>query len=133
MIHLFLCMGSGCISHELLKYFYFLPDEIQAKFLPETFQHILWQFNLRFPVKGLMGKYSLIAADGCEFNIARNSQAPSTFHPASGRLKKVLSCIGILINSPARFLCMTCFPRGIWMRLFSQAGSKTNSLLSVSL
>ncbi len=28
MIHLFLCMGSGCISHELLKYFYFLPDEI---------------------------------------------------------------------------------------------------------
>ena len=97
LIRFFLCMGSGCISHELLKYFYFLPDEVpsapafiqqRAKLLPEAFQHILRQFNLRFPAKGLMGKYSLIAADGCEFNIARNPQDPSTFHPASGRSKK---------------------------------------------
>lgn len=97
LIHFFLCMESGCISHELLKYFYFLPDEVptasafiqqRAKLLPEAFRHILRQFNLRFPVKGLMGKYSLIAADGCEFNIARNSLDSSTFHPASGRSKK---------------------------------------------
>lgn len=97
MIHFFLCMGSGCISHELMKYFYFLPDEVptasafiqqRAKFLPETFQHILWQFNLRFPTKGRWGKFSLIAADGCEFNIARNPQDPSSFHHASGRSKK---------------------------------------------
>ena len=97
LIHFFLCMGSGCISHELLKYFYFLPDEVptasaflrqRAKLLPETFHHILTQFNLRFPTKGLWGRYSLIAADGCEFNIARNPQDPSTFHPASGRSKK---------------------------------------------
>ena len=97
MIHFFLCMESGCISHELLKYFCFLPDEVptasafiqqRAKFLPEAFLHIFWQFNLRFPAKGVRGKYSLIAADGCEFNIARNTQDPSTFHPASGRSKK---------------------------------------------
>ena len=97
LIHFFLCMGSGCINHELLKYFYFLPDEVptasafirqRAKLLPETFHHILTQFNLRFPTKGLWGRYSLIAADGCEFNIARNPQDPSTFHPASGRSKK---------------------------------------------
>ena len=97
LIHFFLCMESGCISHELLKYFYFLPDEVptasafiqqRVKLLPETFRHILKQFNLRFPAKGLMGKFSLIAADGCEFNIARNPQDPSTFHPASGRSKK---------------------------------------------
>ena len=97
LIHFFLCMGSGCISHELLKYFYFLPDEVptasafirqRAKLLPETFHHILTQFNLRFPTKGLWGRYSLIAADGCEFDIARNPQDPSTFHPASGRSKK---------------------------------------------
>ena len=94
LIHFFLCMGCGCISHELLKYFYFLPDEAptasaflqqRAKLLPETFRFILRQFNLCFPPKGLMGKYSLIAADGCEFNIARNPQDPSTFHPTSGR------------------------------------------------
>jgi len=97
LIRFFLCMESGCISHELLKYFYFLPDEAptasafiqqRAKLLPETFQHILRQFNFRFPAKGLMGKYSLIAADGCEFNIARSPNDPSTFHPASGRSKK---------------------------------------------
>ena len=97
LIHFFLCMGSGCLNHELLKYFYFLPDEVptasaflrqRAKLLPETFHHILTQFNLRFPTKGLWGRYSLIAADGCEFNIARNPQDPSTFHPASGRSKK---------------------------------------------
>ena len=97
LIHFFFCMGSGCINHELLKYFYFLPDEVptasafirqRAKLLPETFHHILTQFNLRFPPKGLWGRYSLIAADGCEFNIARNPQDPSTFHPASGRSKK---------------------------------------------
>ena len=97
LIRFFLCMGSGCINHELMKYFYFLPDEVptasafirqRAKLLPETFHHILTQFNLRFPPKGLWGRYSLIAADGCEFNIARNPQDPSTFHPASGRSKK---------------------------------------------
>ncbi len=96
LIRFFLCMESGCINHELLKYFYFLPDEVptasaflqqRAKLLPETFRHILQQLNHRFPTKGLMGKYSLIAADGCEFNIARNPQDLSTFHPASGRSK----------------------------------------------
>lgn len=94
LIRFLLCMESGCINHELLKYFYFLPDEVptasaflqqRAKLLPETFRHILRQFNLCFPPKGLMGKYSLIAADGCEFNIARNPKDPSTFHPTSGR------------------------------------------------
>lgn len=94
LLHSFLGMESGCISHELLKYFYFLPDEVptasafiqqRAKLLPETFYHIFRQFNLRFPPKRLMGRYSLIAADGCEFNIARNPQDPSTFHPTNGR------------------------------------------------
>lgn len=97
LVRFFFCMGSGCISHELLKYFYFLPDEVptssafiqqRAKLLPETFSHILSQFNLRFPTGRFMGRYSLIAADGCEFTIARNPQDPSSFHPASGRSKK---------------------------------------------
>ena len=97
LIRFFLSMESGCINHELLKYFYFLPDETpsassfiqqRAKLLPEAFRHVLTQFNLRFPAKGLWGKYSLIAVDGCEFNIARNPGGPSTFHPTSGRSKR---------------------------------------------
>ena len=102
LIRFFLCMESGCIGHELLKYFYFLPDEVptafafiqqRAKLLPETFRHILSHFNLSFLPERLMGRYSLIAADGCEFNIARNPQAPSTFHPASGKSKKGFNSI----------------------------------------
>ena len=101
LLRFFLCMGCGCINHELLKYFYFLPEDVpsasafiqqRAKLLPEAFYHILRQFNLRFPSKGLMGRYSLIAADGCEFNIARNPQDPSTFHPTSGRSERLSRC-----------------------------------------
>ena len=97
LIRFFLCMESGCLNHELLKYFYFLPEEVptasafiqqRAKLLPEAFRYILNQLNLRFPAKGLMGRYSLIAADGCEFNIARNPEDASTFHPTSGRSEK---------------------------------------------
>lgn len=102
LIRFFLCMESGCINHELLKYFYFLPDEVptasafiqqRAKLLPATFRHILSQFNLRFQPNGFMGRYSLIAADGSEFNIARNPQDSSTFHPASGRSKNGFNSI----------------------------------------
>lgn len=102
LIHFFLCMQSGCINHELMKYFYFLPDDVptasaflqqRSKLLPEAFRHILRQFNLSFPAQKLMGKYSIIAADGCEFNIARNPQDLSSFHPASGRSQKGFNSI----------------------------------------
>lgn len=102
LIRFFLCMGSGCINHELLKYFEFLPEDIpsasafvqqRAKLLPETFRHLLNLFNLRFPTQRLRGRYFLIAADGCEFNIARNPGDASTFHPASGRSKKGFNSI----------------------------------------
>ena len=134
LIRFFLSMESGCINHELLKYFYFLPDEIpsassfiqqRAKLLPEAFRHVLTQFNLRFPAKGLWGKYSLIAVDGCEFNIARNPGDPSTFHPTSGRSKGAST-----LSIP--FLCMTCFPRGFWMWFSSRENSKMNFSLSAS-
>lgn len=62
----------------------------RAKLLPETFRHILRQFNLHFPTKGLMGRYSLIAADDCEFNIARNHQDPSHLLSHKRQVKKGL-------------------------------------------
>jgi len=120
-------MESGCINYELMQYFYFLPDKVpsasafiqqRAKLLPETFL-LLRQFNLYFPTKRLMGRYSLIAADGCEFNIARNPQDPSTFYPTSSKSKRA--------STPfIPFRSMTCFPRDIWMSLSNRAGSKTN-------
>lgn len=117
LIHFPLCMESGCISHELLKYFYFLPDEVptasafvqqRAKLLPDTFRHIPSQFNLLFPPKSLMGRYSLIAADGCEFNIARNPHDPlPSIRQAAGQKK------ASTLSIPS--LCMACSPNGTWM------------------
>ncbi|MCM1561922.1 MAG: IS4 family transposase [Butyrivibrio sp.] len=97
MIRLCICMESGCISHELLKYFFFNPDEApsasafvqqRAKLLPEAFYHLLRQFNLQFMTKPFMGRYSLVAVDGSEFNIARDPDDKTTFHPSSGKSKK---------------------------------------------
>lgn len=97
MIRFCICMQSGCMNHELLKYFLFNPDETptasafiqqRAKLLPEAFRYILTQFNLRFPTRLFGGKYSLIAVDGCEFNIARNPDDPSTFHPSNGKSRR---------------------------------------------
>lgn len=91
------CMQSGCLNHELLKYFFFnslcTPSssafiQRRAKLIPHAFRYLLGQFNLRFPLRKFMGKYYLIAADGCEFNISRDPNDPSTFHPASGKSKK---------------------------------------------
>lgn len=102
LLRFLLCMESGCINHELLKYFNFNPDEAptasafiqqRAKLLPGAFHHILRQLNFQFPTKVFLGKYSLIAADGSEFNIARNPKDASTFHPASGRSKKGFNSI----------------------------------------
>lgn len=102
MIRLCICMESGCICHELLKYFFFNPDESpsasafiqqRAKLLPDTFYHLLRQFNIQFPTKLFKEKYSLIAVDGSEFNIARNPDDKTTFHPSNGKSKKGFNMI----------------------------------------
>jgi hypothetical protein len=40
-----------------------------------------------------MGGYSLIAVDGCEFNITRNPKDPSTYHPPTRNSKKGFNSI----------------------------------------
>lgn len=97
MLRFCICMESGCISHGLLKYFFFNPDDVptasafiqqRAKLIPEAFRHLLCRSSLRFPAKRAMGGHALIAVDGSEFNIARNPNDPPAFHPASGKSKK---------------------------------------------
>lgn len=102
LIWFFLAMGSGCINHELLKHFEFDPQKTpsasaflqqRAKLLPETFRYLLYQFNLQFPLQKFREKYLLIAADGSEFNIARNPSDPTTYHEPSGRSQKGFNMI----------------------------------------
>ena len=116
LIRFCICLESGC--YELLKYFFFQPENTpsasafiqqRAKLRLEAFFHLLKQFHFRFPPAGLLKrKYSLIAADSCEFTITRNPHDSSTFHPASGKSKKAST-----LCTP--FPCSTCFQKGIWM------------------
>lgn len=102
LIRFLVSMESGCLSHELLKFFHFDPDltptvsaliQQRAKLLPEAFRHLLAQFNLKFALKTFRKKYFLIAADGSEFNIARDPSDASTFHPAGGKSKRGFNMI----------------------------------------
>lgn len=102
LIRFCICMQSGCINHELLKYFYFNPDETptasafiqqRAKLLPQAFRHLLTQFNFKFEPSKFRDRYSLIAVDGSEFNIARNPNDPTTYHPTSGKSKRGFNMI----------------------------------------
>lgn len=123
MIRFCICLESGCISHELLKYFFFRPENTpsasaliqqRAKLRPEAFFHLLKQFHFRFPPAGLLKrKYSLIAADGCEFTITRNPHDPSTFHPPSGKSKKgfnTLHTVSLFDLLSKRYLDVVCQP-----------------------
>lgn len=73
----YICMGSGNIQHELLKYFYFRSDtatvsafhQQRSKLKPETFLHLLRHFNSHFQYETYKEKYRLIACDGSEFNM----------------------------------------------------------------
>jgi len=102
LVRFLLSMESGCLGHELLKFFGFDPHAVpsvpaliqqRAKLRPETFRYLLAQFNSKFALKTFRGKYLLIAADGSEFNISRNPQDLSTFHPSSGKSKRGFNMI----------------------------------------
>jgi len=96
LLRFLISMQSGTTEHELLKYFDYDLDILtnsafyqqRNKLLPSAFSHLLYQFNSHFPIDVYRGKYSLIACDGCEFNIARDPDNPDTFHPPSGKSTK---------------------------------------------
>ncbi len=98
MMNLFISRGSGALNHELLKFFDFetsLPTssafyQQRSKLNLNAFQHVLKEFNSRFHpnTHSFLGKYSLIACDGSEFNIFRNSDDPLTYNKPCGFSKK---------------------------------------------
>lgn len=82
-------MESGCMNHELLKFFQYdacTPSasaflQQRAKLNTNAFSHLLKQFNSHFPLTRYRNKYFLIACDGSEFNIARNPDDILSFNP----------------------------------------------------
>jgi len=93
LLRLLISMQSGTVCHEILKYFDYDTDALsvsafyqqRAKLLPQALPYALNRFNECFPLSLYKGKYTLVACDGCEFNIARDPTDPDTFHPPNGK------------------------------------------------
>lgn len=86
-----LSMESGCMNHELLKFFKYDADspsasafyQQRAKLNANVFRHLLMEFNSCFPLTKYRDKYLLIACNGSEFNIPRNPDDTSSYNPPS--------------------------------------------------
>lgn len=96
LIEFYICMESGNLQHELLKYFHFSSDtatvsafhQQRGKLKPETFLYLLKQFNRHFQPETYKGSYRLIACDGSEFNIFLNENDADSYFPPSGKSKR---------------------------------------------
>ena len=81
MIKLILEMEGGTLGHELRHYFSFdlaMPTVsafVQRRSLisPDAFLYLFHAFNFAVPSKNLFEGYRLVACDGTDLNIARNS------------------------------------------------------------
>lgn len=96
-----LSMESGCMNHELLKFFHYHNDtpsasaffQQRSKLKTDAFRYLLKEFNASFPQQKFRGKYFLIACDGSEFNIPRNPQDTLSFIPPNKTAKKGFNMI----------------------------------------
>ena len=97
-------MESGNLQHELLKHFCFRSDtatvsafhQQRSKLKPETFLHLLKQFNSHFQPETYHGAYRLIACDGSEFNIFLNEKDIDSYYPPSGKSKRGFNMLHVI-------------------------------------
>jgi len=93
MMQLMISMESGCLNHELLKFFDYDTNtptcsafyQQRSKFSLSAFRHLLKEFNTKFSLEKFDEKYFLIACDGSEFSIPRNQDDTDTFHEPNGK------------------------------------------------
>ena len=86
-VQIILSSESGSLKKELLEYFHFSVDtpsasafsQQRSKLLLETFQFLFYEFNSLFPHKKNYKGYRLLACDGSDLNIARNSKDTGTY------------------------------------------------------
>lgn len=84
-----LSMESGCMNHEILKFFKYDDDapsafaffQQRAKLNTNLFRHLIKEFDSCFPLSRYGDKYFLIACDGSEFNIPRNPDDAPSYNP----------------------------------------------------
>lgn len=104
LLEFYICMESGNLQHELLKYFHFRSDtasvsafhQQRSKLKPETFLFLLKQFNRHFRPKTYKESYRLIACDGSEFNISLNEKDTDSYYPPSGKSKRGFNMLHVI-------------------------------------
>lgn len=104
LLEFYICMESGNLQQELLKYFCFRSDtatvsafhQQRSKLKPEVFLHLLKQFTSYFQPELYKGSYRLIACDGSEFNISLNENDPDSFYPPSGKSKRGFNMLHVI-------------------------------------
>lgn len=104
LMEFYLCMESGNLQHELLKYFHFSSQtatvsafhQQRSKLKPEIFLHLLKLFNSHFNYKKYKEQYRLIACDGSEFNIPLNEKDTDSYFPPSGKSKRGFNMLHVI-------------------------------------
>lgn len=104
LMEFYICMESGNLQHDLLKYFDFHPDtasvsafhQQRSKLKPEAFLFLLKQFNSHFPMETYKNSYQLIACDGSEFNISLNETDTDSYYPPSGKSKRGFNMLHVI-------------------------------------
>lgn len=87
LIHFLLTMEGGTLSKEILEYFSYDLNAVtvsafnqqRQKLLPEAFEFLFHEFNASFPGKKKYQGYTLLACDGSDINISRNSEDKDTY------------------------------------------------------
>ena len=121
MMQLMISMESGCLNHELLKFFDYDTStptssafyQQRAKFSVSAFRHLLQEFNSKFPLEKFNETYFLIACDGSEFSIPRNPTDQDTFHEPNGKSASgfnTLHTVSIYELSSKRYLDLEVQP-----------------------
>lgn len=95
LMEFYICLESGNLQHELLKYFCFRSDtatvsafhQQRSKLKPEAFLSLLKQLNSHFCQETYHRTYRLIACDGSQFNISLNEKDTDSYYPKSGKSK----------------------------------------------
>lgn len=128
LLEFYICMESGNLQHELLKYFHFRSDtasvsafhQQRSKLKPETFLFLLKQFNRHFRPKTYKESYRLIACDGSEFNISLNEKDTDSYYPPAENPSVGSICF-------MSFPCMIFWANAILMLNCSLSAGKMNS------
>jgi hypothetical protein len=93
LLRFLICKQSSTTAYELLKHFGQSTEAItisafyqqRQKLSLNALPHLFYQFNSHFPLKRYKDKYNLVACDGCEFNIFRDPNDPTTFNPPNNK------------------------------------------------